>query len=127
MKKFLVAATFAVSLAACTHVTPPPPVTVIAASPPVAPPTADTITPAPVQWTVYNAAELKDLSTKLAATGNSVVLYTLDTDGFKNLSNNLVDIKRFIGQQNAIIQFLTKAANQPNQAAANSTVQTGTK
>lgn len=115
MKKFLAICALAVSLSACVTITPPPPKppapVIISSQPPVVPPTATPLTPAPVQWHVYNTAELKAMAT----TGTlPPVLITLDETNFKNLAGNLVDIKKFIDQQNVIITFLTKAANAPS-------------
>jgi hypothetical protein len=116
MKKFLVI--FALlSLTACATVKQEPNL-VITAAPPVAAPKADPLVLAPVQWHVYNSTELKKLSDSLAASGGNVVLFTLDETNFKNLSSNLVDVNKFIDQQNAIIDFLNKAANAPSKAAA---------
>ena len=91
-----------------------PPI-VIATTPTVTPPISDVFVPSPVQWKVYNSAELKTL----AENGQTTVLFTLDTDNFKNLSNNLIDIKKIIKQQNEIIEYLTKAANMSSEAATN--------
>jgi hypothetical protein len=121
MKKVL-ALCAALMLSGCASFTfnpKPPPVqtVVVAPTPPVIPPVADQLNLAPVHWTVYNSSELKDLSDKLTASGGNVVLFTLDDTNFKHLSDNLSDIKKFIGQQNAIILFLNKAANAPADAA----------
>lgn len=105
----------AVLLTGCCTTKPVTPPIVIATTPPVIPPASDVFVPSPVQWKVYNSAELKTL----AENGQTTVLFTLDTDSFKNLSNNLIDIKKIIKQQNEIIEYLTKAANMSSAAATN--------
>jgi hypothetical protein len=114
MKNIFVIFALAISLSGCVTITqqpkPPAPV-VISSNPPVVPPTVKPVTPAPVQWKVYNASELKAMT----ATGTlPSVIFTLDETNFKNLANNLVDIKNYIDQQKLIINFLTKAANVPS-------------
>ena len=115
MKKLLLICALSLGLSGCLTINPkpppPPPAVVISSQPPVVPPVATPLTPAPVQWKVYNAAELKAMAT----TGTlPSVLISLDEANFKNLANNLVDIKKYIDQQNVIITFLTKAANAPS-------------
>ena len=119
MKKIFSIIALSLTLTACATTAPNPPPIIIAPTPPVNPPKADPIVMAPVQWKVYSSDELKALAAK---NGGSFVLFTLDTDNFKHLNGNLVDIKRFIEQQNAIIDYLTKAANAPSEAAAKNKV-----
>lgn len=103
----------ALLLTGCCTTKPATPPIVISTIPPVIPPKSDTFVPSPVQWKVYNRAELKTLAEKDEVS----VLFTLDTDNFKNLSGNLVDIKKIIKQQQEIIEYLTKAANMASEAA----------
>jgi hypothetical protein len=128
MKKFLLillmtSLTGCASLTINSHPTPPvpppppTPIVVISSTPPITAPAIDPIILAPVTWTVYNSAELKNLSDKLAASGANVVLFTLDQTNFKNLSDNLSSIDSLVKQQNASINFLLKAANAPANAA----------
>lgn len=114
MRKIFPIIFVALLLTGCATKQNVPPI-VIATTPPVTPPLSDVFVPSPVQWKVYNSSELKTLAEK----GQTTVLYTLDTDNFKNLSNNLIDIKKIIKQQNEIIEYLTKAANMSSEAATN--------
>lgn len=104
----------ALSLGACTHLSLDDNRPDIHVSPraPVVAPKADPLSLKPVEWKVYNTTELKALADQIAQTGQNVVLFTLDEDNFKALSTNLTDIQSFIKQQNSVIIFLTKAANQ---------------
>ncbi len=113
MKQVFAGILIALALSACSTPTKPDNFTVIAPTPPVTAPKADPVVPAPVQWKVYTLDELK----ALVAERSSVLLFTLDEKNFKNLSGNLVDIKKYIDQQNEIIAYLTKAANAPSDAA----------
>ena len=132
MKKFLVICALSLSLAGCaslkidTHPTPPPPapapIVVVAPTPPVVAPKPDPVTMAPVQWRAYNASDLKKLSDSTLANGGNVLLFTLDETNYKNLQDNLNSIDKYIRQQNAIVDFLNKAANAPSKAATDSTV-----
>ena len=67
----------------------------------------------PVNWQVLNSQGVRDLAARIEQTGENVVLYTLDTDGFRALSNNLVEIRRYIREQNAAMDFVLDAANPP--------------
>jgi hypothetical protein len=124
MKKIILLTMLAFTIAGCAHNTPEP-VLVITAAPPVVAPALDPLVTAPVVWKAYNAAQLKVITDNLIATGGSIVLFTLDEANFKNLAENLKGIDKLVKQQNASIDFLTKAANAPAdqaKAAATTTV-----
>jgi len=116
MPRFLMIAALATSLAACAHTTKTvvQPVTLV---PHVDIPKADPVNPQPIHWKVYNADELKALGAQLQANGGTVTLFTLDEDNFKKLNDNLVDVKTYIKQQSAIINFLAGVVNDPSRLA----------
>jgi hypothetical protein len=113
--RFLMIVALAASLAACATAPPPrvviQPVSIV---PHIDVPKADPVVPQSVEWKVYNADELKALGASLQANGGNVTLFTLDEANFKKLSGNLVDVKTYIKQQKAIIDFLTGVVNDPS-------------
>lgn len=115
MKKFLVPALLALSLTACvtTDRRDPDVTVVVQPTAPIVAPLVDPVNTQPVNWQVLNSQGVRDLAARIEQTGEDVVLYTLDTEGFRALSNNLVEIRRYIREKNAAFDFVLDAANPP--------------
>lgn len=75
---------------------------------PMAIPTTQPLTLSPVQWQVMSLSQLKKLVTDLQASDQQVVLFSLDTKNFNNLSLNLIEFERYINEQKAILLMLKK-------------------
>ena len=106
----------ALTLVSCATTVEQPPV-IVAPTPPVIAPRVDPVNLRPIRWKVYTIAELKILIANAEKNGTNVVLFTLDGDNFKILSDNLVDIQKLVHQQQTVIVFLTTAANAPSASA----------
>ena len=120
MKSFFVLF-FALFLVGCGTVNTPTPTpqctTVISAAPHVVPPEVAPLNVSPIQWHVYNTADLQGLLDAAKKAKQEIVIFTVDEANFKLLNDNLVDIKRYLEQQGDVVIFLTKAANAPADAA----------
>lgn len=86
------------------------------ALPPVTAPTAAPLVLRDTNWQILTAADIRALAADLEANpGKTITLYALDDDGFDALSLNLVDIRRYILEQQQIIRFFEglEASNHP--------------
>ena len=112
MKKLLLPILLAMSLTACisTGNRDPDVNVVVQPTAPIVPPLVDPVTTQPVNWQVLNSQGVRDLAARIEQTGENVVLYTLDSEGFRALSNNLVDIRRYVREKNAAFDFVMEAA-----------------
>ena len=112
MKKYLaILAAFALAGCATLNNTPPP--LVVTPQAPVVPPVVNPVVSKPVQWHVYDKKALQELLDKTKPDEN-IVLFGLDTDNFKALNENLVDIRRYIREKNAAYNFVLDATKPAN-------------
>lgn len=59
-----------------------------------------------VQWKVLTEKELREQLAELEKNPNpNFALFALTPDGMKNLQSNLVEINRFIAEQNEVIKY----------------------
>lgn len=77
--------------------------------PPIQAPIAQPLTLGDVKWGVLTRPELERL---LSENSGDITLFTLDPTNFKTMELNLVEIKRYMTEQKAIILFYQKA-NEP--------------
>jgi hypothetical protein len=71
-------------------------------------------------WQIITAADLRRMADELEANpGQQITLYALDDDGFDALNLNLIDIRRFILEQQQIIKFYEdlEEATHPSESA----------
>lgn len=99
-------------LAGCA--TAPTTVPVVVAPPAIALPTVTPLTLNPMQWQVLTVAELKALLANAQAQ-QSQVLFALDSANYQNFALNMVELRRYIAEQQAVITML-KAALQARSA-----------
>jgi hypothetical protein len=85
---------------------------------PVAVPDAEAMNLASVQWHVMGLPELKQYVAKLEQSQQKqVLLFSLDTTNYNNLSQNLVEIERYINEQKAILAMVKKILHDRSVAA----------
>lgn len=110
----------ALTLSACiTTDRRDPDVTVIVKpSAPIVAPIVDPVSTQPVNWQVLNSQGVRDLAARIERTQEDVVIFVLDSEGFRALSNNLIDIKRYIREKNEAFDFVLEASKQPEPEAA---------
>lgn len=92
-----------VALAGCSPTTIP----VLQANAPVAVQNAQPMTLNAVNWQVMSLPQLQALVKKLQSDQKRVV-FTLDAQGYTNLTLNLVEIERYLNEQKTIINMLQK-------------------
>lgn len=117
LSKVLLATCFVLPLAACqTNVRPP-----LRPTPfnNVTPPTVQPLVMERFQWKVYNLEDLKKLVAQLEREGvKDFVVVALTPEGYKALGNNMLEIQRYIQEQQQVILFLQKVisdrSKQPN-------------
>lgn len=103
-------------LASCEHISKKPePEYIVVPRPPVVEPQVDPIVTEEVKFKVLNAEGVIALAEELKATGKEVVIFVLEADGFRALTNNLVDIQRFIAEKQEAMRFVVAAANEPQE------------
>lgn len=74
-----------------------------------------------VQWKVYNANDIKALSSSLnASNSKSFVLYGLDNKNFQSLDSNIQDMYRYILEVNSTKEFYKNLELKENQPVDNS-------
>lgn len=72
-------------------------------------PRAAPITTHPLQWKVYNQADLRKLLVELEKRPQSdYAIFVLTPNGYKALSLNVLEMERYIKEQREIIAYLTK-------------------
>ena len=67
---------------------------------PIQAPQAQPMTLGNIKWSVMNQADIKALKP-----GSGFVIYTLDGKNFRQLDNNILEMRRYILEQNQIIIF----------------------
>ena len=92
-------------------------VTVVKKAPMYHPPLPNQINPVPVEWTVLNPElmqeYLDDLNEGNAPTN---VWYSLTTKGYKNLSTNMAEVKRYIRQVLNVLKYYRELDKQESKA-----------
>jgi hypothetical protein len=75
-----------------------------------------------VQWQVVGLAELKELVATLEKSQQKqVLLFALDATNYNNLTQNLVEIERYIKEQKAILAMLKKILDDRSAATQQAT------
>ena len=69
----------------------------------------------PVHWTVLTKARIEELLSDPEYNGEDFIFYALTPDGYKNLSFNTAELKRYIKQQKAIILYYRRTTTQIRQ------------
>lgn len=64
----------------------------------------------PVEWAVVNR---ETLNTRLSTIEQDAVVFVLDSQGYQDLNINIADLRRYIIQQQAIIQALRQYYERP--------------
>lgn len=119
MKKIVLPVLLALSLVGCNHILPTPdPVLIVTPHATVTPPVTEPVNLAPVEWQVLNSDGVRQLADRIEQTGENVVLYVLDTDGFRALAGNLNEIKRYIREKNEAFDFMVEASKHPEPDAS---------
>lgn len=83
---------------------------------PVAVPKAQPMTLNVVEWQVMTAEQLKALAAKMQAEHDAVV-FVLEQGSYNNLSLNLVELERYIREQKAILDMLSKIISERSQSS----------
>lgn len=110
--RILAVAALTFALAGCEHLKPEKEIVPVPIEQPkYVPATIVPTDPQPVNWMVLNREGLLELAERVKATGESVTLFILDAEGFRALSLNLVDIRRYLGELNADYEGLLEAHN----------------
>lgn len=105
-----------IGLAACQHDQPNS--VIIAPQVPVNPPKTLPINTRKVEWKVLTQAELVKLLDELEKNPDpNFALFALTPQGFENLSYNLLEIKRFIQEQQEVIVYYQQIIDQPQAEA----------
>jgi hypothetical protein len=118
ISKLAVVASMVGALAACNgrEITPPIPTLPHTTAPVAAP-----LVLRDTNWKIITAADLRQMAAELEANpGQQITLYALDDDGFDALNLNLIDIRRYILEQQQIIKFYEdlEEATHPSEPAA---------
>lgn len=89
------------------------PVVVTAKPLPVSTPSPGRLVLSPVPWQVYDRARLEQL---LAANQDNpdFLLYALTPEGYRALNHDMIEIKRLLNEQGAIIVYLKTTAESPS-------------
>jgi hypothetical protein len=70
------------------------------------PPLPEAISPAEVKWKILNPETMREYMMNYdKGDAPAVAYYSLTTQGYENLSNNIADVKRYIRQNLAIIEY----------------------
>ena len=70
------------------------------------PPLPEAVSPAVVKWKILNPETMREYMTNYEkGDAPAVAYYSLTTQGYENLSNNIADVKRYIRQNLAIIEY----------------------
>jgi hypothetical protein len=81
-------------------------VTITEPAPMYHPPLPESVNPASVEWTVLNPSVMREyIENYDAGDAPAVAYYSLTSQAYENLSNNLADIRRYIRQTLNIIQY----------------------
>ena len=81
-------------------------VTIQKSAPLYHPPLPESVIPAEIKWKVLNPENMREYITDYDnGEAPAVAYYSLTSQGYENLSNNLSDIKRYIRQNLAIIKY----------------------
>jgi hypothetical protein len=89
------------------------------------PPLPEAVSPAVVKWKILNPETMREYMTNYEkGDAPAVAYYSLTTQGYENLSNNIADVKRYIRQNLAIIEYYrdndpTAEDNQDGQTETN--------
>ena len=79
---------------------------ILSKPPKVAPIEIITIAPAEIKWKILNPETMREYITEYDnGDAPAVAYYSLTTQGYENLSNNIADVKRYIRQNLAIIKY----------------------
>ena len=88
------------------QVTPIEIVTLTERAPQYHPPLPEAVSPAEIEWVVLNPTVMREYIAELdAQSAPQVAYYSLTSQAYENLSNNLADIRRYIRQTLNIIQY----------------------
>jgi hypothetical protein len=98
-------------LTACQTTQKPTPPVVINTNPPIVAQKPDPLALRPVEWKVYNTAELAKVANENQVGGKNIVIFTLDDSNFKSLLWNMKAIEGYVKQQNDVITNVVDAAN----------------
>jgi|ERR1700691_3509695 len=70
-----------------------------------------------LSWKVLNISDIKILANKLKnSPSSSFSIYVLDSSGFTNLDNNLLEMRRYILEQKQVILFYQGLENNTKQS-----------
>jgi hypothetical protein len=70
------------------------------------PPLPEAVSPAEIKWKILNPETMREYITDYdKGDAPAVAYYSLTAQGYENLSNNIADIKRYIRQNLAIIEY----------------------
>tara|TARA_R100001369_G_scaffold1065_3_gene3655 strand:- start:5507 stop:5914 length:408 start_codon:yes stop_codon:yes gene_type:complete len=70
------------------------------------PPLPESVIPAEIKWKILNPENMREYITEYdSGEAPAVAYYSLTSQGYENLSNNISDIKRYIRQNLAIIKY----------------------
>ena len=116
MKKFLIIPIIA-SLTACNSTPTVKPV--IQDRPNLVLPKLRPVQQRPVKWSVLTRKNLEDRLAQLEKDGGSFTLISTTPDGYKNMSLNAAELRRFIQAQGAQIDALKKYYEAPPIEASN--------
>jgi|TARA_R110000744_G_scaffold55493_1_gene117310 hypothetical protein len=104
---------FIVFISGCSSILSKPPkvapieiITVQKPAPLYHPPLPESIAPAEIKWKILNPETMREYITEYDnGDAPAVAYYSLTTQGYENLSNNIADVKRYIRQNLAIIKY----------------------
>jgi hypothetical protein len=122
LRNVLLSLSIGVCVAACSSSNIQTTVPVLQTDSEVAVPRAQPMNFNSVQWQVVGLAELKELVATLEKSQQKqVLLFALDATNYNNLTQNLVEIERYIKEQKAILAMLKKILDDRSAATQQAT------
>jgi hypothetical protein len=92
-------------LSAC-HATPPLPI--VAPAAPVSVPNPSPLSLGRVQWTALSPTQMRTQAEEAIRSGKAELVFLLDANGHETLTLNLIEMRRFIEEQQAVVAYLRR-------------------
>jgi hypothetical protein len=102
-------------LSAC-HATPPLPI--VAPAAPVSVPNPSPLTLGRVQWTALSPTQMRAQAEEAIRSGKTELVFLLDANGHETLTLNLIEMRRFIEEQQAVVAYLRRVLDERSASAS---------